>query len=161
MTILETNPSHFAPASSPFNLIHPYDTSKITLPLPPVSSERAYADMMDVYIRFMRHLRCVPNRRMEIRILSALQFTADILDRSDAEISVMLVEMGLRAPRMAFPSDFLRHADMCLMRPVWEFGSAGWILQSLQAHWQKTEGTSFPAFAGEYRLESTKSVFAE
>ena len=58
----------------------PYpEEHRIALPLPP-SSTASNAEEMDVYARFMRHLRHVPNNRMEIKILSAIQFTADMLD---------------------------------------------------------------------------------
>jgi hypothetical protein len=103
-----------------------------------------------VYSRFMRHLYCVPNRRMEIKILSAIQFTADMIGHSDAHVSKVLVDMGLRAPRMAFPAEFLRYADQALMRTGWEVGAPSPGLIELRAHWDAIGDDKFAAFRGDY-----------
>lgn len=116
---------------------------KITLPLPPAINQD---QDMDVYARFMRHLRCVPNSKAEIKILSALQFTADMMDCSDAHVSKVLVELGLRAPRMAFPAEFLAYADAALMRSGWEVGGPSTGLLELKAHWDSIGEDRFAAF---------------
>jgi len=67
---------------------------KVVLPLPPEGGQR---EDMAVYARFMRHLRHVPNSRMEIKVLSAMQFTADMMGYSDAHIAKILIDCGLRA----------------------------------------------------------------
>lgn len=123
--------------------------ANVVLPLPP---EKAQRQEMDVYIRFMRHLRCVPNSRATIKVLSAIQFTSDFLDCSDAHISKLLVELGLRAPRMAFPAEFLRYADAALMRTGWAVGGPSAGLIALKEYWDKTGEDKFAAFRAQYSL---------
>jgi hypothetical protein len=72
---------------------------------------------------------------MEIKILSSIQFTADMLDYSDAQVAKILVDMGLRAPRLAFPADFLKYADTSLSRTGWQTGSLPESLRALKKHW--------------------------
>ena len=81
--------------------------SKTVLPPPPPAAIREIDDLI-IYERFMRHLRNIPTSRTEIKVLSAIQFTADMLGHSDAHVANTLVDFGLRAPRMAFPADFLK-----------------------------------------------------
>ncbi|MBL8638085.1 MAG: hypothetical protein JNN09_06275 [Alphaproteobacteria bacterium] len=109
------------------------ETEKVILPMPPLSREARYE--MDVYARFMRHLRCVPSSRMEIKVLSAVQYVADMMDAADGEIAKTLVDLGLRAPRMAFPVEYIDFVDNALMREDWEVGSASASIKELQAHW--------------------------
>ncbi len=124
--------------------------SEILLPLPP--DRNADPQDMELYARFMRYLRHVPNSRMEIKILSAIQFTADMSGYSDAHIAKILVDMGLRAPRMAFPASFLEFADNALMRPAWAVGGPTPSLQELKAHWDRIGEDKFAAFKREYPL---------
>ncbi len=132
-------------------------TSEITLPLPP----KMQADNeMGVYAKFMQHLRHVPNSRMEIKVLSAIQFTADMMDCSDAHVAKLLVELGLRAPRMAFPAEFLRFADQSLMRGGWEVGGPSPALYELQNYWGQAGDDRFAAFKRDYPLLSEAGVFA-
>jgi len=105
-----------------------------SLPLPP---EKERSQEMAVYARFMKHLRCVPTSRTEIKILSAIQFTADMEDLHDAHVSKILVELGLRAPRLAFPQDFLKYADSAVRREEWEVGSASPALRALHRDWSR------------------------
>ncbi len=131
------------------------DAKGMMLPLPPQAIDNSSYDVeMEIYARFMRHLRHVPNSRPEIKVLSALQFTADMLDFSDAHVAKVLVEMGLRAPRMAFPADFLRYADQALMRERWEVGGPSESLLQLKGHWDSVGDDKFAAFRGEYPLIS-------
>jgi hypothetical protein len=88
-----------------------------------------------IYHCFIAHVRQVPSSRTEIKVLSAIQFTADTLNLSDAHVSKALVEMGLRAPRLAFPLEFLDFADAALMRYGWEVGAPNEALVSLRDHW--------------------------
>lgn len=104
----------------------------IDLPLPPHKDDPV---MMEAYARFMRHLRHVPNSRAEIKILSAIQFTADMMDYSDAKIAKMMIDLGLRAGRSAFPADFLIFADHALMRSGWQLGGPDESLYALKEHW--------------------------
>lgn len=122
---------------------------KTLLPLPPQKDEDAE---MEIYARFMRHLRHVPNSRTEIKVLSAIQFTADMLDYSDAHIAKVLVEMGLRAPRMAFPADYLKFADRALMRNGWDIGGPSAALNELKSFWDRIGEDRFAAFKGEFPL---------
>jgi len=119
-------------------------TELFVLPVPEISD--APKTEMEIYAKFMRHLRTVPNSRMEIKILSSIQFVADMMDLPDSQVAKALVDMGLRAPRMALPSDFLDHADASLMRDDWELGSANSALKSLQDHWGKIGEDRFAAF---------------
>ncbi|MFN3827934.1 MAG: hypothetical protein ACK4NR_09970 [Micavibrio sp.] len=112
-----------------------YNKEQIRLPLPPSMAEDMRFEM-EVYARFMRHLRHVPNSRMEIKILSAIQFTADIMDHGDALVAKTLVDLGLRAPRKAFPVSFLDFVDKCVQRRDWSGGSVPPAsVLALKEHW--------------------------
>ena len=126
------------------------ETGRILLPLPPKG--RWMRVEMEIYVRFMRHLRCVPTSRAEVKILSSIQFTSDMLDHSDAHVSKILVDLGLRAPRMAFPADFLEYTDNALLRKNWEFGGAGDELIDLQNHWDMIGEDKFARFKKKYTL---------
>ena len=120
----------------------------VLLPLPPLNSEAKLE--MDVYARFMRHLRHVPNSRMEIKVLSTIQFVADIMDLQDHEVATALVDMGLKAPRMAFPANYLEVADNALMREDWEAGAASIQVRDLSRHWGKIGEDRFAGFNSNY-----------
>lgn len=112
-----------------------YNKDHITLPLPPSISDETRFEM-EVYARFMRHLRHVPNSRMEIKILSAIQFTADIMDHGDALIAKTLVDLGMKAPRKAFPVSFLDFVDKCVQRRDWSGASMPPAsVLALKEHW--------------------------
>ncbi len=121
-------------------------TESVVLPVPEIHMATAAKNEMEIYARFMRHLRIVPNSRMEIKILASIQFVADMLDLPDAQVTKALVDMGLRAPRMALPGDYLDHADACLMRDDWDIGAANAALKSLQDHWGRIGEDRFAAF---------------
>ncbi len=123
----------------------------IALPLPPEMHKDAD---MEIYARFMQHLRHVPNSRLEIKILCAIQFTADMADYSDAHVGKVLVELGLRAPRMAFPAEFLSYADQALMRKSWDVGAPSDDLQALQRYWNEIGESRFAAYNRDYPLLS-------
>ncbi len=131
------------------------DTANITLPLPPEIHENGE---MGIYAKFMQHLRHVPNSRMEIKVLSAIQFTADMVDCSDAHVAKLLIELGLRAPRMAFPAEFLSFADQSLMRNSWDVGGPSKALCELQGFWHAAGEDKFAAFKGGYPLLSTEGA---
>lgn len=123
-----------------------YQNERIALPFSPHTTAEEQKDEMAIYARFMRHLRHVPNSRMEIKILSAIQFTADMLDYSDAHIAKILVDLGLRAPRMAFPADFLGYTDQALMRSSGEIGGPSQGMAELKAFWDTIGEDKFAAF---------------
>ncbi|MES2729224.1 MAG: hypothetical protein V4621_03885 [Pseudomonadota bacterium] len=108
-------------------------SDRICLPLAP--ADTGAGSEMEIYLCFMRRLRDVPNSRLEIKILHALQFAADIMNDDVAEVTVTLVNCGLRAPRLAFPALFLERADAALMRDPTGCGAANAALVSLRRHW--------------------------
>ncbi|MCB9989425.1 MAG: hypothetical protein H6868_08880 [Rhodospirillales bacterium] len=123
---------------------------KVILPLPPSNSDDKKFEM-EVYARFMRHIRHVPTSRLEIKILSAIQFTADMMDQSDALVAKMLVDMGLLAPRKAYPGDFLEFADRSLQRAAWEAGGPTATVVALRRHWDRIGEDPFGScLPGEY-----------
>ena len=87
---------------------------RIVLPLPPRDIDAKYE--MDVYVRFMRYLRHLPNSRVEIKILCAIQSVAEFMDKGEADIASVLVDLGLRAPKAAFPESFLTFCDHFMAR---------------------------------------------
>lgn len=107
---------------------------------------------LEIYGRFMRHVRLVPNGRMEIKILSAIQFTADLMDLNDAIVAKTLADMGLRAPRKAFPESYLEHVDRSLMRSGWDVGAPSASSIDMKLHWDVTGEDKFAAFRREYSL---------
>lgn len=125
--------------------------SRHALPLPPCDNAEKREEMA-IYARFMRHLRHVPNSRMEIKILSAIQFTADMLDHSDAHVSKVLVDLGLRAPRLSFPADFLSFIDQSLMRSSFEIGGPSEDMKELRGFWDDIGEDKFGAIRSGYDL---------
>jgi hypothetical protein len=82
----------------------------------PCLPEHAGPTERDIYMSFIRAVREGPSRRMEVRILTAIHRAADQTDNSDAYVSRVLTDLGLMAPRLAFPGDFLDHIDANLVR---------------------------------------------
>jgi len=111
-------------------------SERTALPLPPALGNETKFEM-EIYARFMRHLRNVPNSKMEIKILSSIHFTADMMDVADELVAKTLVDLGLRAPRRAFPVAFLDFSDKALQRRVWDCGPAPAPLAALRDHWDK------------------------
>lgn len=105
----------------------------VFLPLPPLGGIESAE--LEIYARFMRHVRTVPNKKMEMRIFSAIQFTADILDLPEAYVSKTLADMGLRAPRRAFPENYLTHVDESLTRKHWDIGSPSASTVDMKRFW--------------------------
>lgn len=133
------------------------ESTSIDYPFPPTDMEARME--MEVYARFMRHLRIVPTSRPEIRVLASIQFVVDMINLSDAHVAKILVDLGLRAPRMAFPEAYLEHADSALMREIWEVGCANASLHELQRHWRKIGEDCFAAFRRHYP-QLAEGVFA-
>ncbi len=82
----------------------------------PYLSEKTGVNEREIYMSFIHAFREAPHRRMEVRILTAILRAADATDNSDAYIARVLVDMGLQAPRLAFPGDFLDHVEATLLR---------------------------------------------
>ena len=127
----------------------------VELPLPP---EKDDFSAMEIYARFMTHLRQVPHRRMEIKILSAIHFTANMADYTDAQVSKMLVDMGLRVGRDGLPADYLDFADASLMRSGWDVGGPSKGLAALKAFWDDIGEDKFAAFRKTYHLRDEHIV---
>ena len=113
---------------------------------------------MSVYARFMRHLRLVPNSAFDIKILSSIQFTADMLNLGDDYVAKILVDCGLRAPRKSFPASFLRFADQHFTREEWDLEYASKPLFNLRNFWldcdeRASEDTSQNAQQSIYEYE--------
>lgn len=118
---------------TPLKINDDKDSAYVLLPMPPVGEGKAYE--MEIYARFMRHLRHVPNCPMEIKVLSAIQFVSDMLDHSEAHVAKLLVDLGLRGPRKAFPASYLTFADHALVQGDWEVQGASAALKRLQNFW--------------------------
>jgi hypothetical protein len=130
--------------------------SCIELPLPPAATAETE---MDIYARFMRHLRMVPSSRMEIKVLSAIQFTADMMDLSDALVTKTLADMGLRAPRRALPASYLDHVDSSLMRTGFEVGAPSASAMAMKKYWDDIGEDRFAAFRKDYKLKTPEAMF--
>jgi hypothetical protein len=129
----------------------------IVLPLPPEAKEARQE--MEIYARFMRHLRNVPNSRMEIKILSAIQFTADLLNLGDALIAKVLVDLGLRGTRKCFPTGYLEFVDKSLLRSGFDVGGPTKGSLAVKQHWDLIGEDKFAAVRREYpRVEEPMFV---
>lgn len=120
----------------------------VFLPLPPLDGSDNLE--LEVYARFMRHIRLVPNSRIEIKVLSAIQFTSDMMDLNDAIVSKMLADMGLRAPRKAFPEAYLDHVDHTLMRSGWDVAGPCASSVDMKRFWDDIGEDKFAAFKKDY-----------
>ena len=108
------------------------------------------SDEEAIYKHFMRHLQAVPTSKVSIKVLSSIQFTADFLGYSDAHVTKVLVDLGLRAPREALPAEFLDYTDIAIPRGYWAAGGASLAVLALADHWRKI---------GEDPFVSVKRVF--
>jgi hypothetical protein len=130
----------FTPAKSSHTAI------RIILPCLP---ESAGATEKQIYMGFIQALRAGAGRRMEVRILTAIHRAADLTGNSDAYVSRVLADMGLMAPRLAFPGDFLDHVDATFLRtrPLRTIPPA---YAALAHHWM-TIGEDLYALSGLFR----------
>ena len=60
-----------------------------------------------------------------------------MMDYTDAQITKMLVDMGLRVGRDGLPADYLDFADASLMRSGWDIGGPSKGLAELKAFWDE------------------------
>lgn len=111
--------------------------------LPSIDFDTACADEIDIYLRFMGHYRNTPASRMETKILTSIQFASSIMGQSGAYVAKALVEMGLRAPREAFPVGFLDYFDRAVERSSLAFGGPSPALLELLDEWN---GLSVPMY---------------
>lgn len=132
------------------------NTDRVILPLPPLGDDTKLE--MEVYARFMRHLRYVPNSRMEIKVLTAIQYVADMMDMQDCQVAKILVDLGLRGSRMALPAMYLEYADYALMRGKWDMEAANASLRELYEYWAKIGEDRFAAFKRTYPILSEECL---
>ncbi|MAM33709.1 MAG: hypothetical protein CMH28_01400 [Micavibrio sp.] len=121
---------------------------RIVLPLPP--EDISLQLEMDIYARFMRHLRMIPHSRAEVKILTAIQFVSDMTACSEAHVTKVLVDLGLRAPRFALPAEYLDFADSAIIRSDHDFGAATNSLKDLDTHWTRIGEERYSAARTEY-----------
>ena len=107
----------------------------LKLPLPPEGT--TIETEMEIYARFMRSFRDHKNSNSIARVYTAIRFTADITLHSDAYVAKVLVDLGLRARRGAFPVAYLEFVDRSLMRSRFEAGGATLQSLSLQSFWDE------------------------
>ncbi len=96
-------------ASTSFRSRH----TQVILPFLPESAGQAERD---IYMAFIRSMRDSAQRRMDVRVLTAMYRAADLTANSDAYVARVLVDMGLLAGRLAFPGGFLDHVDASVWR---------------------------------------------
>ncbi len=101
----------------------------VRYPLPPTMFHR-FADGMDVYVRFMRHLRVSHHARASVNILLAMEAVVASTDHDALSTAMILVDLGLRAPRAAFPAVFLDLVDGASGRDMSP------AILGLMQHWQ-------------------------
>jgi hypothetical protein len=99
----------------------------VILPLCPVEEKTFEAE---VYRRFIR-LFSESAGTLESRILSSIQLAAEAVGLNPAIASKMLVDMGLRAERAAFPPTFLD----------WSFVQTPPSILSLRHYWDRNAAT--------------------
>ena len=124
--------------------------TNIIYPIP--SRDTGKALEMDIYARFMRHLRLIPHNREEIKILISIQFVSDMTASSEAHVSKVLVDSGLRAPRSAFPAEYLEYVDGSMMREGLEYGAPSNGAKELVSHWATIGEDQFAKFKRQYTL---------
>ncbi len=124
--------------------------SNIIYPIPSTDSDKSIE--MDVYTRFMRHLRLISYNRDEIKILMSIQFVADMTASSEAHVSKVLVDLGLRAPRLAFPAEYLDYVDAAMVRADSEFGAPSEAMKDLVSYWGSIGEDKFVSFKRQYSL---------
>jgi hypothetical protein len=124
------------------------ECANILLPLPPLKMDAEFE--MEVYVRFMRCMRHISNDPQNMNILMAIQFVADMMQISNMQVSKTLVDLGLRAPRMAFPEDYLELIDQLAMREMNDIYYSNHALRDLRHHWQAIREEKFLCFGISY-----------
>ena len=90
-----------------------HQTQTVNLPTFHTVTDRADHEVVQIFHQCFKNAL---HGRDDIKILSAIHKTADITGHGDAFIAKILVDNGLKAPRLAFPQDFLDHIDQSLLR---------------------------------------------
>ncbi len=88
---------------------HTAVSPRVQFPKPPAVSADNWAVDMDVYVRFCRAMRdsslTIPEQKIAVAITTVATQMQDELSTED--VALTLVELGLRAPRGAFPGEFV------------------------------------------------------
>ena len=106
----------------------------VRYPLPPTVFDR-FGEGLDLYVRFMRIVRASATTNVKAKILSAIQGAAIASGQGDGDASLLLIELGLRAPRAAFPAEFLERMDGALLRRAAGAQDLSPALRDLVIHW--------------------------
>ncbi|MGE4312667.1 MAG: hypothetical protein AB7E85_00160 [Pseudobdellovibrionaceae bacterium] len=133
-------------------------SSKIILPLPP-EDPITQAMEMDVYAQFMRHLRHLNHSRMEVKILNSIDYVAHMTGNSEAHVTKILVDLGLRAPRFALPASYLDFADAAMVRTAYALAPSQ-ALRELEHHWEEIGDDRFAALRQQNWLRMDEDLFS-
>lgn len=109
--------------------------------LPRLDFDNAKESEIDVYVNFMGHYRNASTNSEQFKVMNAIQYAAVLMDHSDEYISKQLVDMGLRAPRYAFPIDFQSYCDRVIERQGQKIGGPSSAMLELFDQWN---GLSVP-----------------
>lgn len=124
-----------------------FEDTYILLPLPPLEPAESKSKFeMEIYVRFMRCLRNISNMPREMAILTALQFVADMMEMIVTEVVEILVDLGLRAPRSAFPESYVKLIDQATMQDIYDVRLSHFPLRDLRHHWQAIREDKFLSF---------------
>ncbi len=124
--------------------------SNIIYPIPPTEIERSLE--LDIYARFMRHIRLIPHNREEIKILMGIQFVSDMTASSEAHVTKVLVDLGLRTPRFALPAEYLDYVDASMLRDGLEYGAPSASAKELVNYWASIGEDRFAGVKRQYTL---------
>lgn len=89
----------------------------------------------DFYPVFLKSLREIGREIKSDTIRKAIKITAETMHISPEAASRYLVELGIRAPRSAFPRDFVRHIETRKDRSVMEQDSLTSAQRDLVSLW--------------------------
>ena len=121
-----------------------FEDTHILLPMPPTDMGSEFE--MEVYVRFMRCIRQVSSKHHDMGILVSIQFVADMINVSQVHVTKILVGLGLRAPRLAFPEAYLQTIERSSLRDMLDAGYSDIPLRDLRHHWQAIREDRFLSF---------------
>lgn len=129
--------------------------TQFTLPTFHTATDRFEHEIVQMFHHCYRE--SVQNRS-EIKILSSIHMVADISGHGDAYVAKLLVDHGLRAPRLAFPQDFLDHVDQsCLRQGRNHFSTLSGTYRSLTDFWVRCGDDIFAFLRQTYKQPSIPS----
>ena len=129
--------------------------TQFTLPTFQSATDRFEHEIVQM---FLHCYRGNVHHRGEIRILSSIHTVADVSGHGDAYIAKLLVDHGLRAPRLAFPQDFLDHVDQsCLRQGRANFSTVSATYKSLMDFWVRCGDDIFAFLRQNYRQPAMPS----